>query len=313
MAYNINLNTTSTRRANAIAFDIREAGRLKREGRKITGKLIKDENGDPIREPGLFKSVKGIGWFIEEYGVAQISYNLTDINISPLHEVFDKTCERAIARGMRVTGSELVGLVPKKVLIDAGKHFLIKQERSLGIPENEIIKIAIKTLGLDELAPFNPKERIIEYMLESENEERLVDMNLVAFANETASESPAPGGGSISAYCGAMGAALGTMVANLSAHKRGWDDRWEEFSKWAEKGLAYQNELLRLVDEDTNAFNKIMEAFRLPKDTDADKAKRAIAIQSATRFAIETPFKVMETAYNSMKVMHAIILGIQIL
>ena len=305
VAYNINLNTTSTRRANAIAFDIREAGRLKREGRKITGKLIKDENGDPIREPGLFKSVKGIGWFIEEYGVAQISYNLTDINISPLHEVFDKTCERAIARGMRVTGSELVGLVPKKVLIDAGKHFLIKQERSLGIPENEIIKIAIKTLGLDELAPFNPKERIIEYMLESENEERLVDMNLVAFANETASESPAPGGGSISAYCGAMGAALGTMVANLSAHKRGWDDRWEEFSKWSEKGLAYQNELLRLVDEDTNAFNKIMEAFRLPKDTDADKAKRAIAIQSATRFAIETPFKVMETAYNSMKVMHA--------
>jgi glutamate formiminotransferase/formiminotetrahydrofolate cyclodeaminase len=219
--------------------------------------------------------------------------------------VFDKTCERAIARGMRVTGSELVGLVPKKVLIDAGKHFLIKQERSLGISENEIIKIAIKTLGLDELAPFNPKERIIEYMLESENKKRLVNMNLVAFANETASESPAPGGGSISAYCGAMGAALGTMVANLSAHKRGWDDRWEEFSRWAEKGLAYQNELLRLVDEDTNAFNKIIEAFRLPKDTDTDKAKRATAIQSATKFAIETPFKVMETAYNSMQVMHA--------
>ncbi len=305
VAYNINLNTTSTRRANAVAFDIREAGRLKREGGKITGKLIKDENDEPIREPGLFQSVKGIGWFIEEYGVAQISYNLTDITISPLHEVFDNTCERAIARGMRVTGSELVGLVPKKVLIDAGKHFLIKQERSLGISENEIIKIAIKTLGLDELAPFNPKERIIEYMLESENEKRLVDMNLVAFANETASESPAPGGGSISAYCGAMGAALGTMVANLSAHKRGWDDRWEEFSKWAEKGLAYQNELLRLVDEDTNAFNKIMEAFRLPKDTDTDKAKRATAIQSATKFAIETPFKVMETAYNSMQVMHA--------
>lgn len=305
VAYNINLNTTSTRRANAVAFDIREAGRLKREGGKITGKLIKDENGELIREPGLFKSVKGIGWFIEEYGVAQISYNLTDITISPLHEVFDKTCERAIARGMRVTGSELVGLVPKKVLIDAGKHFLIKQERSLGISENEIIKIAIKTLGLDELAPFNPKERIIEYMLESENKKRLVDMNLVAFANETASESPAPGGGSISAYCGAMGAALGTMVANLSAHKRGWDDRWEEFSRWAEKGLAYQNELLRLVDEDTNAFNKIMEAFRLPKDTDTDKAKRATAIQSATKFAIETPFKVMETAYNSMQVMHA--------
>lgn len=305
VAYNINLNTTSTRRANAVAFDIREAGRLKREGGKITGKLLKDENGEPLREPGFFKAVKGIGWFIEEYGVAQISYNLTDINISPLHEVFDKTCERAIARGMRVTGSELVGLVPKKVLIDAGKHFLTKQERSLGISESEIIKIAIKTLGLDELAPFNPEERIIEYMLDSDNNNRLVDMDLVAFANETSSESPAPGGGSISAYCGAMGAALGTMVANLSAHKRGWDDRWEEFSQWAEKGLAYQNELLRLVDEDTNAFNKIMEAFRLPKDSEADKAKRAAAIQEATKFAIETPFLVMETAYNSMEVMQA--------
>lgn len=305
VAYNINLNTTSTRRANAVAFDIREAGRLKREGGKITGKLLKDENGEPLREPGLFKAVKGIGWFIEEYGVAQISYNLTDINISPLHEVFDKTCERAIAKGMRVTGSELVGLVPKKVLIDAGKHFLTKQERSLGISESEIIKIAIKTLGLDELAPFKPEERIIEYMLDSGNEKRLVDMDLVAFANETASESPAPGGGSISAYCGAMGAALGTMVANLSAHKRGWDDRWEEFSAWAEKGLAYQNELLRLVDEDTNAFNKIMEAFRLPKDSEADKAKRAAAIQAATKFAIETPFLVMETAFNSMEVMEA--------
>ena len=305
VAYNINLNTTSTRRANAVAFDIREAGRLKREGGKITGKPLKDENGQQLRQPGLFKAVKGIGWFIEEYGVAQISYNLTDINISPLHEVFDKTCERAIARGMRVTGSELVGLVPKKVLIDAGKHFLIKQERSLGIAESEIIKIAIKTLGLDELAPFNPEERIIEYMLDNDNNNRLIDMDLVAFANETSSESPAPGGGSISAYCGAMGAALGTMVANLSAHKRGWDDRWEEFSQWAKKGLAYQNELLCLVDEDTNAFNKIMEAFRLPKDSETDKAKRAEAIQAATKFAIETPFKVMETAYNSMEVMQA--------
>ena len=305
VAYNINLNTTSTRRANAVAFDIREAGRLKREGEKITGKILKDENGEPLREPGLFKEVKGIGWFIEEYGVAQISYNLTNINISPLHEVFDKTCERAIARGMRVTGSELVGLVPKKVLIDAGKHFLKKQERSLGISEEKIIKIAIKTLGLDELAPFDPEKRIIEYMLDSDNSNRLVDMNLVAFANETSSESPAPGGGSISAYCGTMGAALGTMVANLSAHKRGWDDRWEEFSKWAEKGLAFQNELLRLVDEDTNSFNRIMEAFRLPKDSEEEKAKRAEAIQAATKFAIETPFKVMETAYNSMEVMHA--------
>ena len=219
--------------------------------------------------------------------------------------MFDKTCERAIARGMRVTGSELVGLVPKKVLIDAGKHFLIKQKRSLGIAESEIIKIAIKSLGLDELAPFKPEERIIEYMLDSDNNNRLVDLDLVAFTYETSSESPAPGGGSISAYCGAMGAALGTMVANLSAHKRGWDNRWEEFSKWAEKGLFYQNVLLRLVDEDTNAFNKIMEAFRLPKDSEADKAKRAEAIQAATKFAIETPFKVMETAYNSMEVMQA--------
>ena len=307
VAYNINLNTTSTRRANAVAFDIREAGRLKREEGKITGKLLKDVNGEPLREPGLFKAVKGIGWFIEEYGVAQISYNLTDINISPLHEVFDKTCERAIARGMRVTGSELVGVVPKKVLIDAGKHFLTKQERSLGIAESEIINIAIKTLGLDELAPFKPEERIIEYMLDSHNSSRLIDMDLVSFANETSSESPAPGGGSISAYCGTMGAALGTMVANISAHKRGWDDRWEEFSKWAEKGLTYQNELLRLVDEDTNSFNKIMEAFRLPKDSEEEKAKRAEAIQVATKFAIETPFKVMETAYNSMEVMRAMV------
>lgn len=305
VAYNINLNTTSTRRANAVAFDIREAGRLKKEGGKITGKILKDENGNPLREPGLFKSVKGIGWYIEEYGIAQISYNLTNINISPLHEVFDKTCERAIDRGMRVTGSELVGLVPKKVLIDAGKHFLTKQERSLGIAEEEIINIAIKTLGLNELSPFIAEERIIEYMLDGEKNNRLVDMDLIAFANETSSESPAPGGGSISAYCGAMGAALGTMVANLSAHKRGWDERWEEFSQWAEKGLAYQNELLRLVDEDTYAFNKIMEAYRLPKDSEEGKAKRSEFIQSATKFAIETPFKVMETAFKSMKVMQA--------
>ncbi len=305
VAYNINLNTTSTRRANAVAFDIREAGRIKREGGTLSGKIIKDENGNPLKTPGLFKAVKGIGWFIEEYGVAQISYNLTNINISPLHEVFDKTCERSIARGMRVTGSELVGLVPKKVLIDAGKHFLKKQERSTGIHESEIIKIAIKTLGLDELAPFDPQERIIEYMLEADAKKPLVNMTLTDFANETASESPAPGGGSISAYCGAMGVALGTMVANLSAHKRGWDDRWQEFSNWAEKGIAYQNTLLDLVDEDTNAFNKIMDAFRLPKDSEADKAKRQEAIQEATKYAILTPFKVMETAYNSMEVMKA--------
>ena len=305
VAYNVNLNTTSTRRANAVAFDIREAGRIKREGGTLSGKIMKDENGNPLKDPGLCKSVKGIGWFIEEYGVAQISYNLTDLNISPLHEVFDKTCERSISRGMRVTGSELIGLVPKKVLIDAGKHFLKKQERSTGIAESEIIKIAIKTLGLDELAPFNPEERIIEYMLESDSNNPLVNMTLTDFANETSSESPAPGGGSISAYCGAMGVSLGTMVANLSAHKRGWDDRWEEFSGWAEKGMDYQNTLLNLVDEDTNAFNKIMEAFRLPKDTESNKSKRKKSIQEATKYAILTPFKVMETAYNSMEVMQA--------
>jgi len=305
VAYNINLNTTSTRRANAVAFDIREAGRIKREGGTLSGKIMKDADGNPMKEAGLFKAVKGIGWYIEEYGVAQISYNLTDINISPLHEVFDKTCERSIARGMRVTGSELIGLVPKKVLIDAGKHFLKKQERSTGINESEIIKIAIKTLGLDELAPFNPEERIIEYMLESDDNKPLVNMSLTDFANETSSESPAPGGGSIAAYCGVMGVALGTMVANLSAHKRGWDDRWEEFSDWAEKGMAYQNTLLELVDEDTNAFNKIMDAFRLPKDTEANKIKRQESIQVATQYAILTPFKVMETAYASMEVMKA--------
>jgi len=274
VAYNVNLNTTSTRRANAVAFDIREAGRIKREGGTLSGKIIKDKDGKPLKTPGLFKAVKGIGWFIKEYGVAQISYNLTNINISPLHEVFDKTCERAQVRGMRVTGSELVGLVPKKVLIDAGKHFLTKQERSTGIHESEIIKIAIKSLGLDELAPFDPRERVIEYMLDDDTNKPLVNMSLTDFTDETASESPAPGGGSISAYCGAMGVALGTMVANLSAHKRGWDDRWEEFSDWAEKGMFYQKILLDLVDEDTNAFNKIMDAFRLPKDSEEDKAKR---------------------------------------
>ena len=305
VAYNINLNTTSTRRANAIAFDIREAGRLLRENNNPGGALLKDENGDPIRKNGLFKHVKGIGWYIEEYGVAQISYNLTNINVSPLHEVFDKTCERAQARGLRVTGSELVGLVPKKVLIQAGIHFLKKQQRSIGISEKEIMKIAVKSLGLDELTPFILEERVIEYMLDDVDAKGLVNLNLIDFANETSSESPAPGGGSISAYCGAMGAALGTMVANLSAHKRGWDDRWEEFSNWAEKGIGYQNELLALVDEDTKAFNQIMDAYRLPKETNEQKSKRDQAIQEATKLAINTPFKVMEVAYNSMQVMKA--------
>ena len=302
VAYNVNLNTTSTRKANAVAFDIREAGRIKREGNKITGKVINDKNGNPLRTPGLFKSVKGIGWFIEEYSIAQISYNLTDINISPLHEVFDKTCQQATKRGLRVTGSELVGLVPKSVLVDAGKFFLKKQKRSLGISEKEIIKIAVKSLGLDELAPFNVNERVIEYMIEEKDNQKLIDMNLEKFAFETASESPAPGGGSISAYSGAMGAALATMVANLSANKRGWDDRWEEFSSWAEKGISYQKELIELVDEDTEAFNQIMNAFKLPKENESDIKKRNDAIQNATKNAILTPYRVMQVALDSMSV-----------
>ncbi len=302
VAYNINLNTTSTRKANAVAFDIREAGRIKRKGNKITGKIIHDKSGNSMRTPGLFKSVKGIGWFIKEYGIAQISYNLTDINISPLHEVFDKTCEQATKRGLRVTGSELIGLVPKKVLIDAGRYFLKKQNRSLGVSEKEIIKIAVKSLGLNELSPFKTKERIIEYMIDNNKKEKLISMSLKDFAFETASESPAPGGGSISAYCGAMGASLATMVANLSANKRGWDDKWEEFSNWAEKGFKYQNQLLELVDEDTKAFNEIMEAFQLPKETKSDIKKRNNAIQGATKNAIITPFKVMEIALASMDI-----------
>jgi len=302
VAYNVNLNTTSTRRANAIAFDIREAGRIKREGGKISGKVLKDKNGQPLRQAGLFKSVKGIGWFIKEYGIAQISYNLTDIKVSSLHEVFDKTCEQANKRGIRVTGSELIGLVPKKVLIDAGKYFLKKQNRSLGISEKEIIKIAIKSLGLDELAPFNPEDRIIEYLIKKENKP-LINMNLSEFVYETSSESPAPGGGSISAYCGAMGVALGTMVANLSAHKRGWDDKWEEYSNWAEKGISYQNQLLNLVDEDTNAFNQIMNAYSLPKESENDISKRNKAIQDATKNAILSPFEIMKKSFDSMIIM----------
>lgn len=304
VAYNINLNTTSTRRANAIAFDIREAGRVKREGNPITGKIVLDENGEKVRIPGALKAVKGIGWYIDEYGIAQLSLNLTNINITPIHIAFEEAVKSAQSRGIRVTGSELIGLLPKKALLDAGKHFLAKQERSLGVSEDEIIKIAIKTLGLDELTPFNPKERIIEYAI-ADKAKKLIDMDLVEFANETASESPAPGGGSISAYVGALGISLGTMVANLSAHKRGWDDRWEEFSKWAEQGQALKDEMLRLVDEDTNAFNAIMDAYGLPKGTDAEKQARLDAIQAATKGAILTPYKVMEVALESMKVMKA--------
>lgn len=307
VAYNINLNTTSTRRANAIAFDIREAGRIKREGNPLTGKKVLDANGEPVREPGKLKCVKGIGWYIDEYGIAQISYNLTNISVTSIHEAFDATVESATSRGLRVTGSELIGLVPLNAMLDAGKYFLKKQERSIGVSESELIKIAVKSLGLDDLAPFDPNEKIIEYKLRSGAESKLVDMNLADFADETASESPAPGGGSISAYVGALGISLATMVANLSSHKRGWDDRWEEFSIWAEKGQAIKNKLIHLVDEDTNAFNKIMDAYGLPKDSDTEKAARKQAIQDATKYAIEIPFKVMETVYESFELIEGMV------
>ena len=305
VAYNINLNTTSTRRANAIAFDIREAGRVKREGNPITGKKVLDDHGEPVRVPGKLKAVKGIGWFIEEYGIAQISYNLTNISITSMHEAFDETDKAAQERGLRVTGSELIGLIPLKAMLDAGDYFLKKQERSLGISEAEKIKIAVKSLGLDDLKPFNPKEKIIEYVLKDKDCKQLIDLTLTDFADETAGESMAPGGGSISAYVGTLGVSLGTMVANLSAHKAGWDERWEEFSVWAEKGQAYKNKLLALVDEDTNAFNKIIEGFRMPKGTDKEKKTRAEAIESATIYATEVPLLVMETACDSMEVMMA--------
>ena len=301
VAYNVNLNTTSTRRANSVAFDLREAGRIKREGGKLTGKIIKDKKGNPKRTPGYFKNLKGIGWFIEEYGIAQISYNITNINTTPLHEVFDKTCERARIKGMRVTGSELIGLVPKKVLIEAGKYFLTKQKRSNAIPDSEIIHIAVKSLGLDELAPFEPKSRIIEYMIDEKNRS-LSKKSLLDFANVTSSESPAPGGGSISAYCGALAASLAVMVANLSAHKRGWDDKWEFFSKIGEEGMKIQSQLIDLVDEDTEAFNSIMNAYSLPKDNEEEKQIRNNHIQNATKNAIEVPFKIMEASFKSIDI-----------
>ena len=301
VAYNINLNTTSTRRANSVAFDLREAGRVKREGGKLTGKIINDKNGNPQRIPGYFKNLKGIGWYIDEYSIAQISYNITNINTTPLHEVFDKTCERAQVRGMRVTGSELIGLVPKKVLIDAGKYFLTKQKRSNAIPESEIIHIAVKSLGLDELAPFDPKVRVIEYMIDKKNKD-LSKKTLLDFAHMTSSESPAPGGGSISAYCGALGASLAVMVANLSAHKRGWDEQWESFSKIGEKGMKIQSKLIDLVDQDTDAFNSIMNAYSMPKNTEQEKKIRYNQIQIATKNAIEVPFKIMEISFESIEV-----------
>jgi len=301
IAYNVNLNSTSTRRANAIAFDIRENGRVK----LIDGKKVLDKNGNPERIPGKLKAVKGLGWYIEEYGIAQISYNLTNISITSMHIAFDETLKAAQKRGIRVTGSELVGLVPLKAMLDAADYFLLKQERSLGISEDEKIKIAIKSLGLDDLKPFNPQERIIEFVMNSDADKKLVDFTVKEFADETASESMAPGGGSIAAYVGVLGVSLGTMVANLSAHKPGWDDQWEFFSKWAEKGQQYKNELLFLVDEDTNSFNKIIEGFRMPKSNETEIIARKEAIENATKYATEIPFKVMETAYNSMEVMMA--------
>jgi glutamate formiminotransferase/formiminotetrahydrofolate cyclodeaminase len=297
IAYNVNLNTTSTRRANAVAFDIREKGRQKKDD---NGKVVKDANGEPVWVPGLLKNVKAIGWFIEEYGVAQISINLTNMNTTPLHVVFDTACERATARGLRVTGSELVGLVPLQALLQAGEYFLRKQQRSVGVGEAELVRIAIKSLGLDELGPFDPQKKIIEYRLRDIEAKKLVDMTVTRFAQETASESPAPGGGSVSALCGAMGAALGTMVANLSSHKKGWDHRWEEFSDHAAHGQELIKEMLYLVDEDTNSFNAIMAAFGLPKATDEEKAARKAAIEAATIYAIKIPFRTMEVAFQAM-------------
>lgn len=306
IAVNFNLNTTSTRRANAIAFDVREKGRPVREGNPITGKIVKDAEGNPVMQPGTLKATKAIGWFIEEYGIAQVSMNITNISTTPLHVAFDEVCRKADARGVRVTGTEIVGLVPKRALVEAGKYFLRKQHRSVGISEQEIVRIAIKSMGLDDLKPFHPEEKVIEYLLEAdERRKRLVDMTCTGFAEETASESPAPGGGSISAYMGALGAALGTMVANLSSHKAGWDDRWEEFSDWAERGQALLTELLHLVDEDTDAFNRIMNVFAMPKSTDEEKAARSAALQEATLYATQVPLRTMRTAVRIFDVVRA--------
>lgn len=306
VAYNVNLNTTSTRRANAVAFDIREKGREKRD--PATGQIVKDEKGHTVWIPGTLKACKAIGWYIEEYGVAQISINLTNIGITPVHVAFDEACKKAGERGIRVTGSELVGMIPLRAMLDAGRYFLRKQHRSTGVSDKELIKIAVKSLGLGDLAPFKPEDKIIEYAIaarQGKKRRMLVEMPLAGFVEETASESPAPGGGSVAASMGAMGAALATMVANLSSHKRGWDARWEEFSNWADKGKAYYVELLRLIDDDTAAFNKVMDAMGLPKGTDAEKAERTRAIQAATKGAIEIPLRVMEVALASMEVAKA--------
>ncbi len=303
IAINYNLNTTSTRCANAVAFDVREKGRIKREGNKLSGKIIYNKSGEKEWTAGALKATKAIGWFIDEFGIAQVSMNMTDLNITSIHKAYDTVCEKAEKRGMRVTGAEIVGLVPLKALLDAGKYYLTKQKRSVGIPEKEIVKIAIKSMGLDDLYPFEPEKKVIEYMIKDSTNMQLIDMNLTEFSDETASESPAPGGGSISAYMGAMGVSLGAMVANLSSHKRGWDSKWKEFSDWAEKAMSYQKELLKMVDEDTNAFNKIMDAFSLPKKTEKEKIIRKQTIQNATKYAIQVPFKTMELCYNSMEIM----------
>ena len=306
IAVNFNLNTTSTRRANAIAFDVREKGRPVREGNPITGKVVKDAAGNPVMRPGTLKGTKAIGWFIEEYGIAQVSMNITDMSATPLHVAFDEVCRKADARGVRVTGTEIVGLVPKRALIEAGKYFLKKQHRSVGISEEEIVRLAVKSMGLDDLKPFKPEEKVIEYLLEAEDrKKRLIDLTCNGFADETASESPAPGGGSISAYMGALGAALGTMVANLSSHKAGWDDRWEEFSNWAEQGQAVMQELLHLVDEDTAAFNRIMAVFAMPKSTDEEKAARSAALQEATLYATEVPLRTMRASLAVFPIVRA--------
>ncbi len=309
IAVNFNLNTTSTRRANAVAFDVREKGRPKREGNPITGKIVKDEAGNTVMIPGTLKGCKAIGWYIDEYGIAQVSMNITDINATPLHVAFDEVCRAAQARGLRVTGTEIVGLVPKRALIEAGRYFLGKQGRSTGISDEEIMKIAVKSMGLDDLKPFNPKEKVIEYLIEDEAEtaarERLVRMTCRDFAYETASESPAPGGGSISAYMGALGAALGTMVANLSSHKPGWDDRWKEFSDWADRGQDVMRTLLALVDEDTAAFNRIMAALGMPKGSDEEKKARAEALEAATLYATEVPLKTMRESVRSYELLKA--------
>lgn len=304
IAVNFNLNTTSTRRAMAVAFDVREKGRPAREGGSLTGKILKDAEGQTIWIPGTLKGCKAIGWYIEEYGIAQVSMNITDINTTPLHVAFEEVCRAAAARGLRVTGTEIVGLVPKRVLLETGRYYLEKQQRSLGISEDEIIKIAVKSLGLSDLKPFNPREKVIEFLMEDEavmaEKERLIRMTLKGFARETASESAAPGGGSVSAYMGALAAALGAMVANLSAHKRGWDDRWKEFSDQAVKGQDVMERLLKLVDEDTAAFAKIMNVFSMPKGTEEEKAARAEAMEKATLYATQVPLRTMQTALEAM-------------